>query len=794
MSNMPTSQALQIKWYNRVSIRIMLTWTIVALLSMLALVGFVNTDTKPALLQQSDRYIEQVGNTAVYRLLAQTAAIEAVAKSQAAIALEAEHSLPALIQRLSANLAQQDNDNILGGGYWTMPPYQIDGTVNSVSWRRNPLGMLEYHKRYQNERDYLQQEWFNVAAKTENNRCIWSRLYTDSDTHTSKVTCAVAVRNRQDDLLGVVSVDMDLSELNAFAQQTVQDTGGYVFLTDKNNRFISFASSIAFTDGKSQGGVSANTKAEEYAQDYPAFLPISNGLGEIDHQLISTARKFAGDRFASLVNALQVDVMGMTKSEAEIQAVSLGQAFVAQTDDRDTTLFSAVPVAQDVFLNDSATAYLFVIPYSHWKMAIVLPHATATNIADSLMEKLLWFTLGLIFLITVGSYYYLERWLLRPMRRTAKAVREVGGLIQSGEYKSLKQVQLSNRYQDEVGLVRESVNFLTQRIYANEEALGAANQLLEVKVSLRTQELHSAMQRLQESQMMLVQSEKMSMMGQMVAGVAHEVNTPLAYIKNNLLMAEDLFIWYERLQNDTAELIVAYQADDESAFLAALSELMKTSQAIADKDIKGSISSLLSDALFGAEQIADLVVDLRVFSSAHETKTEKVNIHELLEKTLKMARTNNDNYHVVRNFYEDLPNLTVSSSQLIQVFLNLFNNASHAMQGQGNPTLTLATKKVFNKIQIEITDNGAGMDVLTQEKIFEPFYTTKPAGNGTGLGLAICQEIIVRHQGEMTVHSVLGEGTTFVIKLPAPKTIAPELVGMGLPDIELPALEFNNKD
>lgn len=782
MPDSPVSQTTTMKWYNRLSYRIVLVWVFMCIFAMTALLKFINIDTRPALLNQSQRYIERVGNEAVYRLLNQTIAIESTAKALSVTVLKADNQLSTLISHLSANLAYQNNSDIWGGGYWTMPPHIIDDDTRTVFWRRNLLGILEYSSQDGSDNNYLQQAWFSAAIESKSRKCAWSKLYADSVTYTPKVTCAIAVRRSKNDLLGVVSVDMDLSGLDMFVQQTAESANGYVFLTDKQNNFISFFSALPINTDK-KVHVLSNTKVSKYAEVNKNFLAVSNALSEVDHQLILKARVLLGERFSNLVNDLQ-STATMRKSEAEMQAVALSGVLEQAAESGSSALTETVSLGHDILLEKAATAYLFTVPNTYWKMGIVLPDEKAASIADSLVEKLLLFSLVLILLIAMGSYYYLERNLLRPMRKTAQSMINIGSLVEQGDYKQLKNKQLSNRNNDEVGLVRESVNFLLQRIQENEEALVAVNQLLEIKVSLRTEELHNAMQRLQESQMQLVQSEKMSLLGQMVAGVAHEVNTPLAYIKNNVLMVEDLFTWYERLQMDTEQLITAYEEDNEPAFLDALSALINTSQGIKEKNVKNNVVSLVSDVIFGAEQIAELVVDLRVFSSTHETKTQLVDIHSLLEKSLKMARTGNDQYHVAKYFVDELPNIQASSSQMIQVFLNLLNNAGQVLEGVTNPTITITTRRVADTVQIEVADNGSGMDQETQKRVFEPFYTTKAAGKGTGLGLAICQQIIMRHHGNMTVRSMIGKGTTFVVTLPIHQQAAPQ----ELPDTKLPML------
>ena len=257
-----------------------------------------------------------------------------------------------------------------------------------------------------------------------------------------------------------------------------------------------------------------------------------------------------------------------------------------------------------------------------------------------------------------------------------------------------------------------------------------ANVNLEGVVAERTQDLSQALDDLRLQQAQLIQSEKMASLGQMVAGVAHEINTPLGYANSNVSIVRELVASMEE------------QIDGES---------------------REEFDMLLGDAQYGLEQIAELVMSLKNFSRVDRSHTELFDLNEGVETSLKICQNQIKDLVVEKQFAE-LPDISCAPSQLNQVFLNLINNAAQAMGGQG--TLTVTTERDGDNAVVKVRDTGCGMDADTVAHIFEPFFTTKPVGEGTGLGLSIVFRIIEDHGGQITVESQPGEGTEFRVSLP----------------------------
>jgi two-component system NtrC family sensor kinase len=298
---------------------------------------------------------------------------------------------------------------------------------------------------------------------------------------------------------------------------------------------------------------------------------------------------------------------------------------------------------------------------------------------------------------------------------------------------------------------------------------------MEVKMGANTRELERANRRLKSSQLALVQSEKMASLGQMVAGIAHEINTPLGYVQNNVAIGQDLF---RHIQTMIAgyEALVDGLLDEQSTDELIAEQMQQVVEFRSDMNVRemlGEMHGLMDDSLYGIAQISELVLNLKNFSRMDAAATEAVSLNNCIESALNIGRNVlKDKVEVVKEL-GDLPKITCAPSQLNQVFLNLFTNAAQAMEGQGK--LYIKTWLEEGAVHISVADNGKGIPEAVLTRIFDPFFTTKPVGEGTGLGLAISHQIIQQHGGEIHVESRVGEATRFRIKLPvAPATAAPQ--------------------
>lgn len=290
--------------------------------------------------------------------------------------------------------------------------------------------------------------------------------------------------------------------------------------------------------------------------------------------------------------------------------------------------------------------------------------------------------------------------------------------------------------------------------------------LAEVRERKKAYELQVTLKELKRTQSHLIQSEKMSSLGQMVAGVAHEINNPVNFILGNLAPAT------EYAQN-LIRLIKLYQKTypDSAPEIKELIEEIDLNFLIEDWP------KLMKSMEVGSERIHQIVVSLRSFSRLDESNLKPVDIHEGIDNTLlilhhRLKGTSDRPGIETIKYYGKLPNIVCYASQLNQVFMNLLSNAIDALETQPSPRIiTIRTSLIQNEtssaVRMIVADNGSGMSDEVCQHIFDPFFTTKPVGSGTGLGLSISYQIVVeKHHGKLTCVSQPGKGTEMIVEIP----------------------------
>ena len=302
---------------------------------------------------------------------------------------------------------------------------------------------------------------------------------------------------------------------------------------------------------------------------------------------------------------------------------------------------------------------------------------------------------------------------------------------------------------------------------ATQSQLREANELLEARVAERTAELEQALGKLRESEAQLVQTEKMSSLGQLVAGVAHEINTPLAYVKNSVdtvrvRMPElhDAITLSGRLLE-----LLRHEAADPDQLQATFDQLTARLDQIREHQVMEDLDALSVDGLHGIEQISELVANLRSFSRLDRSRIASFNVNDGVNAALLIAKPHLRKVDVEKHLGE-VASITCSPSQVNQVLLNIITNAAQAMD-KARGIITVTTRGDGpDHVAIEIADNGKGIPRESLTRIFDPFYTTKAPGQGTGLGLSIAYKIVSQHGGQIDVLSEVGVGSTFVVSLP----------------------------
>ena len=325
----------------------------------------------------------------------------------------------------------------------------------------------------------------------------------------------------------------------------------------------------------------------------------------------------------------------------------------------------------------------------------------------------------------------------KTSRAIAQPLETVTNVAQQVARESNFNLQVPVTTQDEIGVLAVSFNQLIQR------------------VSEYTQEL-------KQTQAQLIQTEKMSSLGQMVAGIAHEINNPVNIIGGNIDYANQYI-------QDLADLVTLYQEYYPNPPDAILERIEDIELEFLREDLPKTISSMK----MGADRIHEIVVSMRNFSRSDDGNMKSADIHEGIDSTLVILNHRLKQGIQVIKQYGKLPAVECSPAQLNQVFMNVIGNAIDALEevkkgDKGySPTIWISTEVTAdNTVTVKIRDNGPGIAAGCAQQIFDPFFTTKSIGKGTGLGLAISYQIVAKHHGKIEVNSQIGQGTEFVITLP----------------------------
>lgn len=319
------------------------------------------------------------------------------------------------------------------------------------------------------------------------------------------------------------------------------------------------------------------------------------------------------------------------------------------------------------------------------------------------------------------------------------------------------------------------IAFRLQRTYAQinraNSELAVLNESLEHRVADRTTELSGTLADLKESQVQLVQAEKMSSLGQLVAGISHEINTPLLYLANNAELIRERL---EPLRDFVTASVSAFsiKADDfpdraayQAQFVAALRDVKIL---LRDNELEATIEEiqdLTNDSISGLGELTEMAQSLKDFSRLDRAPIASFDVNAGIEKTLVIAKNIVKHKASVIKHYGEIPEIQCSPSQINQVFLNIITNAAQAIEGQGDITITTKRHGAAH-VAIAIADTGCGIPEENLSKIRDPFFTTKEVGTGTGLGLSIVDEIIRSHYGELQIESEVGKGSVFTVILP----------------------------
>ena len=392
--------------------------------------------------------------------------------------------------------------------------------------------------------------------------------------------------------------------------------------------------------------------------------------------------------------------------------------------------------------------------FFHWTCGVGIDDEDIFAPVQELRQVLVWATL-LLGVLVVGLTYSVARQITVPLNRLTRGARVISG----GDFSQRVEV----RSQDEIGGLARTFNEMAQSLEERSRDLLQLNRQLEQKVQERTQELedtNSEVQKayleLKETQVQLVQSEKMASLGQLVAGIGHEIKNPLNFIYGNT--------GFLKKYVDSLKLLLDFYEQNASLSgeltrrLENLKDRMDYSFMLEDLD------TLIRNFEEGAERIHSIIADLKTFSRMDSEEFQQVDIHQPIELALNLLRNQCRDRIQIHKDYGSLPRIKCQPGRMSQVFMNLLSNACQAMLQSGD--IWIRTLSENGWVLIEIEDNGPGIAKQHLAKIFEPFFTTKPVGRGTGLGLSISYGIVQQHGGKIEVESTQGRNTCFRVLIP----------------------------
>ncbi|MCY7322805.1 MAG: HAMP domain-containing protein [Phormidesmis sp. CAN_BIN36] len=562
----------------------------------------------------------------------------------------------------------------------------------------------------QSKYDAVTDVWYTETAKA--GKSIWSRIYIAGSYDGYIVSSANApIYDKNRKLLGVLSIDLLLSDNSAALRKIKVSESGQVFILERDGRLIA-----------SSGNQSILFKTNNQTDRFSVF----NTPDPLMRAIAQALQKRFGD-FKSISEQQNLEIQFNGQSQ----------------------LVHVKPWRDDYGLD--------------WLVVVTVPESDFIGQINANTRTTILLCLAALGVATILGVYT-ARWIAQPILRLGNASQAIA----NGDFNP----RVAHSPISELNTLALSFNQMSGQLQSSFLALAQTNAELEDRVEARTQDLQQALHDLSRTQAQMIQSEKMSALGQMVAGVSHEINNPVNFIHANLSHLE-------QYSEEILSLIQLYHHH----FPNPPNEIQTRRDEIDLEFLEQDLTQMVRSMNVGTERIREIVLSLRNFSRLDQSDRKAVNLHEGIDSTLlilqhRFKATSDRPEILVIKKYEPLPQVQCYPGQLNQAVMNILANAIDALEERDatrtqaeiaqNPSqIKIHTSMSEQSVKIAIADNGLGMSTQVKQQIFNPFFTTKPVGKGTGMGMSISYQIITeKHGGTLECFSTPEQGTEFVIQIP----------------------------
>ena len=468
-----------VRWHKSLNTQIFIGLGVIAVGLIASFMLTIEIEGKKLVFAESSRLIQQTGDSAVSDLENRSREIAALTRSIGGTAEQLPKSEIIIKQVLPKVIDFQGDLAVAGGGFWP-EPYAFDAKVErrSFFWGRESDGSLKYYDDY-NKQGYHDADWYVVAKYLKPGRCFWSRSYVDPYSNEPMVTCTVATQNNRK-FSGVATIDLRLAGLQAFTESWQRKTGGYIFIVDRDNKFITFPQpSLAKKIEKDSSGKSTQefVQASELAAKQPLFEPIAKALEAMNQEILKQAQQMPN---YSLETAAKLDKQSdqIDKQQAELMEVVVADPL--NKEQNQTKLFQQFEIPNDGLLKEKSTVYIFHVPSSYWKLVIVKPISESTVVASKMADVLVSRSALIVVLAAILGLVSVRYLLIKPIQSINEVARNIESNASQLDPDKWHKILPINR-SDEVGQLANSFHDMVRQLKTSfdklNEVIVQANQV-----------------------------------------------------------------------------------------------------------------------------------------------------------------------------------------------------------------------------------------------------------------------------------------------------------------------------